>query len=129
MGARRKSLYCESCGCYVPIGEDCCPACGLSIHPAPKATDFYYDTSTVCQYQSYVVGGRGNQILANYNSQLNNVVRDWDNGIYCDEFWASKMRQVSEEEKRTIQNKISVESVQSPFAILHQAKIPTTIRR
>lgn len=31
------SKYCEKCGCYLPVGEDKCPACGYN----PNAKEYY----------------------------------------------------------------------------------------
>lgn len=34
------SKYCEKCGCYLPVGEEKCPACGYSKEPEIKHDKF-----------------------------------------------------------------------------------------
>lgn len=38
------SKYCEKCGCYLPVGEEKCPACGYSKEPEIKHDKFLEST-------------------------------------------------------------------------------------
>ena len=34
------SKYCEKCGCYLPVGEETCPACGYNKKAERKPDKF-----------------------------------------------------------------------------------------
>lgn len=94
MSERRKSIYCEDCGCYIPIGDENCPACGMSIHYNTTCMPFYYDTSIITNADFYVRGGRGNPILMAYYQDPKNI---------C---------QIGEEQKQILMNETILDSLQ-----------------
>lgn len=94
MNERRKSIYCEDCGCYIPIGDENCPACGTSIHHKTTCMPFYYDTSIIANADYYIRGGRGNSVL-----------------MVCSQDPKS-MTQINEEQKQIYMNKNILDSLQ-----------------
>lgn len=95
MNERRKSVYCHDCGCYIPVGDEDCPACGKSIHP-PTCMLFFYDTTTIANADFYIRGGRGNPVVMAYyqGKPIEN------------------MSQVSEEQEQILMNKTIIDNLQ-----------------